>query len=304
LSTVHTDRYLEFIIEYTEEWHTISSRKVAASLKKADKLRKGLDHYEAKVNRINFDKDRAATKGGTSSDAYNGYCKKLERNEEKMKVAKAAYDSANQESTALIEEVTVKGWKDLFPALMKLTQSDASLASDEHTLLKNLNAISKSLASIKATHNLIPEGRRLQNIENFESMYRLKHLEKSWNNDLVMRSALSMTGSGDESDKEEDKFMNDIAEFLQGKEEDTKFNDSSLDTDSLKNYSVQTEEGGIEICQTKEDNPIEAHYKELRASELSDTTEDSSDFSSEEGTRGTQVKHNRSKAPPLYPHAS
>ncbi len=218
---MYTDRYLEHIIQYAVEWYSVTSRKVDTSLRKGDRLRKELDHYESKVNRLHFDKGRIA-KSGTGTDSYLNIHSKLERNEQKLKSSKEAYEKCTEETTALIEELTARCWQDLFPVLLKLTQFDASLASDEQKLLKNLNMVSKCLQNVKEDYNINPET-RLQNIENFESHF---HLERSEN-----RILMDLPGA----EENQDMIISGVQDTLRSK------NNSQLTplTNNLRNSSAE-----------------------------------------------------------------
>ncbi len=282
---MHTDQFLEHIIKYSEEWYNITSRKVAASLKSADKLRKELDHYESKVNRVNFEKARLA-KNSTTSDAYTNCCTKLERNEQKMRSSKQAYEAANKESTALIEEVTQRCWKDVFPALLRLTQFDASLATDEYKLFKNLNAVSKQLTEVKESHKLVPETTRLQNIENFESQFRLKHLQNSWNKGITVTSSPS-SDVGDSDEEIEDKLNSDLYWSKKDEHEDSR--DDRVESARIyddKILSART----VEFC-------VETDSVEIKQKGEGDS--DTENISDEGSTEGAEKQSASYRKPPV-----
>lgn len=142
---MYTERYVEHIVQYTLKWFNMIHSQVSTSLKKADRLRKELDHYKSKVNRLTFDKKRVSKSG--AGDAYTNVNARLERNEDKFRKAKEEYESFSSVTSALVEEVTTGCWKDLFPVLLKLTQFDTSLVSDEKKVFQQLNSVTKSLTS-------------------------------------------------------------------------------------------------------------------------------------------------------------
>jgi hypothetical protein len=168
---VYTDRFLDHVVQYSIDWFTIIESRVTSSIKKSHRLRKELEHYESKVNRLHFDKGRIA-KSGTGTDSYMSVNTKLERNEAKLKSAREEYEAFSASTTALVEEVTSRCWKDLFPVLLKLTQFDASLALDEQQLLQHLDSLSKSLIVVQEELNFDPES-RLQELESFGTKFLL-----------------------------------------------------------------------------------------------------------------------------------
>lgn len=155
---VYIDRFLEHIVQYSLDWFNAIENRVSTSLKKAHKLRKELEHYESKCSRLRLSKGRVA-KSGTRTDAYLSVQAKLQRNENKLQLAKREYNSFTEQTTALVYEVTNNCWKDLFPILMKLTQFDSSLVSDENKLLQNLTDVTRSLSVLQETYKLKPETR-------------------------------------------------------------------------------------------------------------------------------------------------
>ena len=161
---MYVERFLEHIVQYSVDWFNTVESRVSTSLKKANKLRKDLEHYENKCNRLRVDKGRVA-KGGTGTDAYLNVQSKLDRNERKLQNAKEEYESFSDATASLVHEVTANCWKDLFPVLMKLTQFDVSLVSDEARLLRNLSSVTMSLSKLQKQHNFDPET-RMEELEN------------------------------------------------------------------------------------------------------------------------------------------
>ena len=158
LVIVYTDRFLDHIIKYAIEWFEVTQTKVLSFLKSAQKTRKEVDHYETKVTRIHFDAKRHA-KSGNDSKAFVNSQAKLSRNEIKLQQSRKEYDTVFNATTSIVDEVTKGCWKDLFPVLVKLTQFDDSLASDEHNILKQLSSVSKDLMKVQTKYNIDPQTR-------------------------------------------------------------------------------------------------------------------------------------------------
>ena len=199
----YMDKYGEHIIKYTENWYNLIDSRVTTAIKESDRLRKELEHYENKVNRLYFDKQRVA-KGGIGSDAYMLVYSKLERNEVKLSKAQEDYNAFSSMTIALVEEVTKACWKDLFPVMLKLMQFDAVRATEEKRLLRNLEFVSESIVkNIQRKYNLNTE-KRINELKSFEKKYMNLHKQKSTS------ISLSHTGTASSSSASSGRLYKDI----------------------------------------------------------------------------------------------
>eukprot|EP00554_Chaetoceros_debilis_P006407 CAMPEP_0194075512 /NCGR_PEP_ID=MMETSP0149-20130528/2507_1 /TAXON_ID=122233 /ORGANISM="Chaetoceros debilis, Strain MM31A-1" /LENGTH=673 /DNA_ID=CAMNT_0038756017 /DNA_START=37 /DNA_END=2058 /DNA_ORIENTATION=+ len=162
---LYCDRFLDHVVEYAVEWERVVVSRVSHSLNRADKLRLDLDHYQTKVDTIRSEKTRRIAKGGMIDSKM---AEKLYRNEAKLSHSRQKYETYASDLSQLIEEVTARGWKDLHPILLKVSQFDATLAFDEHQLLSNLNQVASSLKQIATRYHLTPES-RLKDLEGLTS---------------------------------------------------------------------------------------------------------------------------------------
>jgi hypothetical protein len=97
--------------------------------------------------------------GDSSDEADPSEQERLDRNKIKYEEARNAYTQYAQDLRLYIEEVTERGWKDLFPVLMTLSRLEISLASDENKLLSDLVDITSSMSSLAQRYGLEPESR-------------------------------------------------------------------------------------------------------------------------------------------------
>lgn len=162
---LYCDRFSEHVLAYAIEWENVIVSRVSSSLTHAAGLRRELDHYQSKFDRIMADKSRIIAKGLSVDEKL---AEKLSRNQAKLTTSKESYEIYAADLSTLIHEVTARGWKDLHPILLKLAQFDATLASDEHQLLSNLTSVSNNLKKIAQRYGLKPES-RLKDIESLSA---------------------------------------------------------------------------------------------------------------------------------------
>jgi len=150
------DRFLQHIVDYAIEWEKVIVARVTPSLKKAETLRRDLDHYQAKVDAIKLEINKIISKGKMVDGKVTT---RLQRNEDKFLQARNQYDLFSNNLCTLLEEVVVRGWKDLHPILIKLVQFDIQISSTEAELFSNLNPVVQSLKKIAADCGIHPQAR-------------------------------------------------------------------------------------------------------------------------------------------------
>ena len=105
-SVFETNDAIEFqnqILNYIVEWEEILTTKVDSELEVFSHFEEEVFHYETKV--------KSLKKKGPSS--------KLDRNEEKLKVATKLFEEQQESVTILLQGVAENSWKDLYPLLQK-----------------------------------------------------------------------------------------------------------------------------------------------------------------------------------------
>ena len=159
-SKSYANKYQQFVVDYVVEWEKVVRTRIDAGIKKAETLRRDLDHYQKKVEELRLQTNKVMAKGKqVKSDA----AEKLKRNEEKLLSAKQSYNKVATDLCILMEEVTERSWRDLHPMLIKVAQFEMTLSSDQSKIFANLNSIVDTLKTI-ASSNGIPATPRLKDM--------------------------------------------------------------------------------------------------------------------------------------------
>jgi len=152
----YADKYKQFVIDYALEWEKVVTERINAGLKKAELLRRDLDHYQKKTEALRLSVNQVLAKGkSVKSDTQE----KLRRNEEKLMSAKQSYNKAATDLCILMEEITERSWRDLHPLLVKAAQFDTTLSNDESKVLGSLNQVVSQLKQIATSNGLSPQPR-------------------------------------------------------------------------------------------------------------------------------------------------
>lgn len=155
---LYHDKYTEHILTYATEWERILTTRINGHLKQSETLRVDLDHYAKKVEDLHKTINKTMTKGKPVSDDN---VDKLKRNEAKLIQARAEYDRFVNDLCGYMEEVMIRGWKDLHPLLVKMAQFDTTLCNEESSLLtRSMTSVTDRLKNMKNDHpGLTPLGR-------------------------------------------------------------------------------------------------------------------------------------------------
>jgi len=138
------------IVRYAEEWLEVISSRISANLMEFKKLCENLEHYDKKVEKI-----RSKEKPNMAKPSV-----KLERNETKLRGARESHDNMGENLFKLMEEVTVRAWKDLLPLLIKSIHLDLKQAETERRVIWNdLQVVVDALEVIATQHKLTADGR-------------------------------------------------------------------------------------------------------------------------------------------------
>ena len=155
---LYHDKYTEHILTYAAEWERILTTRISGHLKQSETLRVDLDHYAKKVEDLHKTINKTMTKGKPVSDDN---VDRLKRNEAKLIQARMEYDRFVNDLCGYMEEVMLRGWKDLHPLLVKMAQFDTTLCNEESSLFtRSMTGVTDRLKNMKNDHpGLTPLGR-------------------------------------------------------------------------------------------------------------------------------------------------
>jgi hypothetical protein len=140
----------ERVVSYAEEWLEVISARVSSNVIQFKELSDSLEHYNTKVEKL-----KAHQKPNMSKPSP-----KLERNETKLRGTRESHDTMGENLYKLMEEVTVRAWKDLLPLLMQSIQMDLTQAEEERRVIwDDLQTVLEALEVISAQHGVTTEGR-------------------------------------------------------------------------------------------------------------------------------------------------
>ena len=140
----------ERVLQYAEEWLEVISARVSSNVIQFKELSDSLEHYNTKVEKL---------KGKEKPNAASP-SPKLERNETKLRGTRESHDTMGENLYKLMEEVTVRAWKDLLPLLMQSIQMDLTQAEEERRVIWNdLQTVLEALEAISAQYGVTMEGR-------------------------------------------------------------------------------------------------------------------------------------------------
>ncbi|GKY96495.1 hypothetical protein MPSEU_000608900 [Mayamaea pseudoterrestris] len=160
----YMQKYQQFVLEYAIEWEKVVTTRINNGLKKAEELRRELDHYQKKTEALRISVNQAMAKGKKVSSEQQ---EKLRRNEEKLMNSKQVYNRVATDLCILMEEVTQRSWRDLHPLLIKVAQFDMTLSSDESKVLSSLNQVVNELKTIATANGISPQP-RLKDLANLK----------------------------------------------------------------------------------------------------------------------------------------
>jgi hypothetical protein len=152
----YATKFKQFVLDYAVEWDKVVRTRVEGGLKKAELLRRELDHYQKKVEALRLTTNQAMAKGKTVAPAT---AERLGRNEEKLVSSKQGYNKIATDLCILMEEVTERAWRDLHPLLIKCAQFDMTMSGDESSILSGLSQSVSDLKLVATENGLSPQAR-------------------------------------------------------------------------------------------------------------------------------------------------
>jgi hypothetical protein len=163
-NTIYADKYKQFVIDYAQEWYTTITTRVGEGLKKAEMMRVELDHYQSKVESLRQSANSTMAKG---KQVDGKAAEKLTRNEDKLIKIKEASSKFINDLCLLMEEVTERSWRDLHPLLIKCSQFELQVSSNESKALSTLSVVVTALKKVASDHGIKPQA-RLKDLEKLD----------------------------------------------------------------------------------------------------------------------------------------
>jgi len=142
-SSSHLEEFTKDIMTYVETWRKVNKTRIKAGLYEFKELDEKLEHYSDKVKSLEKSKNK----------------EKVERNEHKLLGVREAHSTYSAKLLRYYEEVTVRGWRDLYPLLLKMLQFDLSYAADQYHLASQLSLVIDDLRHLGIEHGLQKDGR-------------------------------------------------------------------------------------------------------------------------------------------------
>jgi len=186
----YLDKYKQHVLDYAIEWEKVVRTRVDAGLKKAEEMRRELDHYQKKVEALRLSTNQAMAKGKSVKPETT---ERLKRNEEKLISAKQNYNRMATDLCILMEEIAERSWRDLHPMLVKAAQFDMTLSGDEAKILSGLNQVVSQLKQIATSSGISPQP-RLKDLAGLKP--ELLSTRPGGVSGLTIESGVSPTSSG------------------------------------------------------------------------------------------------------------
>jgi hypothetical protein len=137
-------QYQEEMLEYVKHWDQVVTSRVCAELRYVKKLQSNWLSYEMKVESLKA----SVAKKQTKNKPVDKDLSKVARNETKLRRTRKEYNNNVIRLTVLCDEITIRGWKDLIPLLMKLLEYDAEVAKQTTSLVDPLETLKREIQSV------------------------------------------------------------------------------------------------------------------------------------------------------------
>ena len=155
----------EEMLEYVKHWDQVVTSRVCAELRYVKKLQSNWLSYEMKVESLKA----SVAKKQIKNKPVDKDLSKVARNETKLRRTRKEYNNNVIRNTVLIEEITLRAFRDLIPLLMKLLEYDAEVAKQTTSLVEPLKKLKGEIQSVCSsfdmTDDVILSGRLQQLLE-------------------------------------------------------------------------------------------------------------------------------------------
>lgn len=156
--TEHSD-----IVAYVEKWESTITKRVQSDYAFYCKDRTSLNHYAKKLDSLIEEDMKAKEK---NRPVKGKQMDKLERNQVKFESAQETHDNAGESLLLLMEEVTLRSWRDAFPLLRKSIQFEGDFAAINQKHMAHLDRSLDLLDIIGQKESISLVGR----LEDFEKL--------------------------------------------------------------------------------------------------------------------------------------
>lgn len=152
----YVQKYQQFVLQYVVEWEKTVTTRVENGLKKVEEQRRELNHYQKKVEALRISSNKVMASG---KSLKGDQAEKLKRNEEKLISAKQSYNKMASALCILMDEIAERYWRDLHPVMIKATQFDMTIASDEAKITAELNQVVSKLKQVADQNGITAQDR-------------------------------------------------------------------------------------------------------------------------------------------------
>jgi hypothetical protein len=138
-----TASYENKVLDYCIEWERIISARIETELNETSKMKDRLNHYQNKIMELRAKVNHSTDK---SIEPPKKLSVKLERNETKLNKAWKDHEQCASKLCTLIEEITDRKWKDLYPLVKASMQWEVERVSTENEVFAKLPLITDILS--------------------------------------------------------------------------------------------------------------------------------------------------------------
>ena len=144
------------LVKYVADWERIVTSRVQSKYLEYSKQRKELNHYAKKVEGLLAEEERLKERGKPMKPKS---VEKLQRNEDKLKGARETHDNSGESLLMLMDEVTLRAWRDAFPLLKKSVVFESDFADINHRHMAKLGQTLELINAIGREEKVDLEGR-------------------------------------------------------------------------------------------------------------------------------------------------
>jgi hypothetical protein len=128
--------YQTHIADYIDEWDDVETSLLDDEVKILRDLNKRKEHYVKKVDSLRDKVNRIERRG--VKDASHSLTEKLERNEQKLVNADAAYEDFANDVAVSLKEAIRRGWVDLYPLIKSAMKFEVNRIGRDNATLGRL----------------------------------------------------------------------------------------------------------------------------------------------------------------------
>ena len=144
------------LVKYVADWERIVTSRVQTKYLEYSKQRKELNHYAKKVEGLLAEEERLKERGKPMKPKS---VEKLQRNEDKLKGARETHDNSGESLLMLMDEVTLRAWRDAFPLLKKSVVFESDFADINYRHMAKLGQTLELINAIGREEKVDLEGR-------------------------------------------------------------------------------------------------------------------------------------------------